>query len=72
MKFFRTDPAAEILGLKGRTLEKWRVAGRGPKFRKFGGIVMYEAGDLFDFAEAATRTSTSDPGPARRSTRSAR
>ncbi len=56
--------AAERLGLSVRTLQRWRVTGQGPTFRKLGKRVGYTAGDLEAFLERAARSSTSDAGPA--------
>lgn len=60
--FHDTKTAAEKLGkLSPRTLEKWRLTGRGPAFRKFGKRVVYSERDLEAWAKAQRRTSTSDP-----------
>jgi hypothetical protein len=40
-RYLTNDEAAEYLRLSPRTLEKQRVIGGGPKFRKFGCRVMY-------------------------------
>ncbi|WP_426727537.1 hypothetical protein [Enterobacter cloacae complex sp. 288G10] len=40
-RYLTNDEAAEYLRLSPRTLEKKRVIGGGPKFRKFGRRVMY-------------------------------
>lgn len=37
---------ASALGLKVGTLQRWRLFGRGPKFRKCGGAVRYSESDL--------------------------
>ena len=70
-RFLRTAEAAHFLGLSGRTLEKHRVYGTGPRYRKIGGRVVYALDDLKAWADRGLRTSTSDPGasavrPARR------
>jgi len=58
-----TVAAAEFLGLSPRTLEKWRVVGGGPRFRRLGRrLVRYAVRDLEQFAVEGTRTSTSDYG----------
>ncbi|CAO3425532.1 helix-turn-helix transcriptional regulator [Azospirillum doebereinerae] len=72
LRFLRTPEAARLLGLSGRTLEKHRVYGTGPRYRKIGGRVVYAVDDLQAWADQGLRTSTSDPGtatvrPARRS-----
>lgn len=61
-KFLTTEQAAQFLGVARRTLEKRRVIGGGPRFRKFGRSVRYAIEDLREFADRDVRTSTSDPG----------
>src|SRR3972149_2600754 len=55
------DGAAESLRLSPRTLEKQRVIGGGPRFRKFGRRVMYAVADLETWADARSFEATSDP-----------
>jgi Helix-turn-helix domain len=55
-------PAADFLGLSPRTLERFRVEGRGPSFLKLGRRVVYSREDLVTWAEAQRRRSTSEPG----------
>jgi predicted DNA-binding transcriptional regulator AlpA len=62
-RFLRTPEAARFLGLSGRTLEKHRVFGTGPRYRKIGGRVVYALEDLKAWADQGLRLSTSDPGP---------
>ena len=62
-RFLRTPEAARFLGLSGRTLEKHRTYGTGPKYRKIGGRVVYAIEDLKAWADLGAKTSTSDPGP---------
>jgi len=66
--------AAVHLNLSPRTLEKYRVIGCGPKFRKFGTRVRYTLADLNEWSAARTCESTSDPlyTPCPRSVRHAR
>jgi len=61
-RFLRTSDAARFLGLSGRTLEKHRSYGTGPKYRKIGGRVVYAFEDLKAWADLGVKTSTSDPG----------
>jgi predicted DNA-binding transcriptional regulator AlpA len=70
-RFLRTPEAARFLGLSGRTLEKHRTYGTGPKYRKIGGRVIYGLDDLKAWADLGAKSSTTDPGagtvfPARR------
>ncbi len=58
--FSDTKDAARKLGnISPRTLEKWRLTGQGPAFRKFGKKVVYADSDLQAWAEDQKRTSTS-------------
>ena len=61
-EFLTTDEAAAFLRLSPRTLEKQRVLGGGPRFRKFGARVVYAAVDLRAWADSNTFDMTSDPG----------
>ena len=54
------DRAAELLGLSPRTLQRFRVEGRGPQFVKLGKRVVYLETDLRAYVEASRRRSTSD------------
>lgn len=58
--FLDTAQAAHYVGLSRRTLEKMRVAGGGPKFRKHGRYVRYHIDDLDGWSAARARRSTSD------------
>ena len=51
-RFLDTDAAADYLGLSPRTLQKHRVYGGGPPFRKFGRRVLYALDDLDSWADA--------------------
>lgn len=57
-----TAEAAEYLRLADRTLERWRIEGRGPRFIKVGAKVLYAKRELDRFLEAGERTSTADDG----------
>jgi predicted site-specific integrase-resolvase len=48
-----------------RTLQKWRVRGAGPVFRKIGSNVRYDERDVEAYEDRQARTSTSDTGPAK-------
>ena len=60
-RYLTNDEAAEFLRLSPRTLEKQRVIGGGPRFRKFGRRVMYAIVDLETWADARSFEMTSDP-----------
>ena len=63
--YLTTEEAAHVLRLARRTLEKHRLYGTGPTYRKIGGRVIYAAADVVAWAETGARGSTSDarPGP---------
>jgi hypothetical protein len=61
-RYLRTAEAARYLSLSPRTLEKHRIFGTGPAYRKIGGRVIYAVADLDAWADVGMRTSTSDPG----------
>ncbi len=58
--FLSTDQAAHFIGLSRRTLEKMRVHGGGPDYRKHGRYVRYHIDDLEAWSKARTKRSTSD------------
>ena len=60
-RYLTNDEAAAYLRLSPRTLEKQRVIGGGPKFRKFGRRVMYAVADLDVWAADRSFETTSDP-----------
>ncbi len=58
--FLNTAEAAAWLRLTKNTLEKMRVQGTGPLYRKHGRYVRYHIEDLVDYSQANKRRSTSD------------
>jgi predicted DNA-binding transcriptional regulator AlpA len=64
-RYLRTPEAARFLGLSGRTLEKHRTYGTGPRYSKLGGRVVYRLDDLQAWVELGAKASTSDPGVGR-------
>ena len=60
-RYLTNDEAAAFLRLSPRTLEKQRVIGGGPRFRKFGRRVMYAIADLEAWADARSFEATCDP-----------
>jgi hypothetical protein len=65
-EFLTTEEAGAFLRLSPRTLEKQRVLGGGPRFRKLGARVVYAAADLRAWADHHAYGMTSDPGYAQR------
>jgi predicted DNA-binding transcriptional regulator AlpA len=64
-RFLRTPEAGRFLGLSGRTLEKHRTFGTGPRYRKLGGRVIYALSDLQAWADLGAQMSTTDPAAGR-------
>lgn len=69
-RYLSTPEAAQLLCLSPRTLEKHRLFGTGPSYRKIGGRVIYASADVLRWAENGAKASTSDdaqgPSPARK------
>jgi predicted DNA-binding transcriptional regulator AlpA len=63
--YLNTLETARRLGLKPKTLERWRWAGSGPPFVKLGRCARYDQRVVDAWAAERSRTSTSDPGPER-------
>ena len=49
---------AELLNVKIKTLQSWRVRGCGLKFVKLGHLVRYRGEDLRDYLDSQVRTTT--------------
>lgn len=52
--------AAELLKLSQRTLERWRVAGDGPKFVRLGRSVRYSLTAIESYIASRVVSSTSE------------
>ena len=52
--------AAKSLGISVRTLERFRLAGTGPRYVRLGRLVRYRQQDLVDFVDRNLRSSTSE------------
>ena len=67
--FLTTNEAAHFLRLSGRTLERFRVEGTGPRYTKAGpGVrarVLYRRSDLEDWLKSFEYESTSQYGARR-------
>lgn len=50
--YFNVVQAANYLGLKRQTLDNFRWAGGGPKYRKHGGRVLYKRDELDAWSDA--------------------
>ncbi|MFN0190976.1 MAG: helix-turn-helix domain-containing protein [Aestuariivirga sp.] len=58
--FLTVDEAAKYLRLRKRTLDNMRWMGTGPKFRKHGGRIFYDIGELKEWSMNSRRRSTSE------------
>ncbi|MDZ5698682.1 helix-turn-helix domain-containing protein [Chelativorans sp. M5D2P16] len=58
--FLNTAQAAFYIGLSQRTLEKMRVIGGGPKYRKHGRYVRYHIDELDDWSKGRSQDTDSD------------
>jgi len=58
--FLTRKGAGAFLQLSPRTLEKYRVVGGRPTYRKLGGRVVYAVADLVAWADLGRRHTTSD------------
>jgi hypothetical protein len=61
-RYLRTPEAARFLSLSARTLEKHRIYGTGPSYRKVGGRVIYAIEDLKAWADGTAKISTCEAG----------
>lgn len=59
--FLNTAQAAHYLGLSRKTLEKLRVVGGGPRFRRHRAHVVYHIKDLDLWSEQQSHRTTHDP-----------
>jgi len=60
--FLTTKEAAHYLRLSPRTLEKMRVTGSGPNYRKHGRYVRYNINDLNAWSENGRKKFLADKG----------
>ena len=58
MKHLDQAHLAERWQMSPRTLEQWRWQGRGPKFLKVGGRVIYHLADVEQYEDECRRDST--------------
>src|SRR5262249_40088866 len=69
--FLDTRETASLLRISPVTLNRWRIEGKGPAYRKFGRRVLYARADLVTWSEAQRRQSTSQAARVPRSSGSA-
>ena len=58
--YLTTVQAARYLNLSPKTLEKFRLTGGGPEYRKHGRKVVYRVADLDTWSEGRTARSTAE------------
>jgi predicted DNA-binding transcriptional regulator AlpA len=56
----KEDAAADMLGTTVRTLQDWRLTGRGPRYAKLGRAVRYDLADIRSWLESRKYQSTAD------------
>lgn len=61
MKHLDQVRLAERWRVSPRTLEQWRWLGRGPRFLKVGGRVVYRLEDVERYEDECRRDSTTHP-----------
>lgn len=58
-KHLTPEELCERWSVKAKTLSQWRWSGKGPKFLKAGGRVMYRVCDIEKYEEEQVFTNTS-------------
>jgi hypothetical protein len=48
----REQEVSQLIKVKTKTLQRWRLEGRGPQFRKFGAAVRYDLNALARWIDA--------------------
>jgi excisionase family DNA binding protein len=60
MQYFDEKQVSRDLNLSIRTLQRWRVEGKGPAFVRLGRAVRYPKDELEAFLKQSLRRSTSE------------
>lgn len=63
-QLLREGEAALWLNISVKTLQNWRVSGRGPVYFKVGGSVRYSETTIRGFLDSCIKASTSSTGEA--------
>jgi hypothetical protein len=63
--FLAPTGAAQLLGVRPRTLDRWRSARTGPRYRRHGGRVVYAVVDLLAWSEAQASAPRPEPSEQR-------
>lgn len=54
-KLLTTKEAADMLGLKANTLERWRTFGTGPAYERVGNAIRYRPSDIESWLKSRKR-----------------
>ncbi|WP_293873307.1 helix-turn-helix transcriptional regulator [Sphingomonas sp. UBA978] len=60
-KLLTTKEAAPLVGVRPKTLENWRVLGRGPQHIRAGRNIAYDVSDIEAWKAGRRVSSTSQP-----------
>jgi predicted DNA-binding transcriptional regulator AlpA len=58
-RLLKVEEVAEILRCSKSSLDKWRLAGDGPRFVRVGRRIRYRTSAIADFIDRGTASSTS-------------
>lgn len=58
-RYVRTREAAEMIGLRPQTLNRWRTEGSPIPFSKLGKAVVYDVADIQEYVASRKQRSTS-------------
>src|SRR5207247_10268785 len=61
--FLTEGQLADLLKVSKRSIQRWRVEGRGPRFRRHGAAVRYALSDALAWSERHSFGSTSEASP---------
>ena len=59
-KFLTEAEAAMYLNISVKTVQAWRIQGKGPQFRKFSRCVRYHLTDLENYADECIHQNTTE------------
>ena len=62
-RFLSEREVSDLTGLSTKTLQRWRLLGMGPQYRKFGGAVRYGEADILNWINS-TPMGGGEPRPA--------
>jgi predicted DNA-binding transcriptional regulator AlpA len=64
-RFLNEHEVANLMGIKVRTLQKWRQRDIGPRFRRLGKAIRYDLSDVESWIAAAPTGGGRPPGNGR-------